>query len=182
MKDTLQSHCQSRLLLSNLFRHFLSGFWLCFLCVCGLVCPDGWRHFSGSCYSHSNDPDTWSGAAYHCKQKGARLVEINSHAENQFLHSYFLKGDGRDHWINLHRCGGSLWCHLSMESAKFTNWDKTQPDNREGVYEACAEMWFTGKWHDAPCEEHQPFMCEKGKINPLPFPLVSLPPPPEKEN
>lgn len=129
------------------------------------LCPDGWKHYAGSCYMHHNAPTTWSGAAYHCKLQGARLVEINSNSENQFIHGYFLKGDGRDHWINLHRCGESLWCYLSMETPKFTNWDKIQPDNRGGVYEGCAELWFTGKWHDTPCEEHQPFICERDSTN-----------------
>jgi len=73
-------------------------------------------------------------------------------------------------WIGLNeRAQEGEWVNADGSSTKYTNWDKDQPNNYNGIDEDCGFINFMGKsvWHDSPCNWQIWFMCER-KVGPMP--------------
>jgi hypothetical protein len=48
-------------------------------------CPSGWVYFDNKCYLFDKEPVTQEAAEAKCRNLGARLLEIDSAAENRFI-------------------------------------------------------------------------------------------------
>ena len=128
------------------------------------VCPVSWTHDLGSCYIFGKSPETCYGGNLICRAHGGTLVNINSQAENEFIHA-LLPASGFDSVF----CIGFLrdivnpskWIWLDGSNVTYTNWDTNQPGNNS---EGCGMMLVeNGKWHDYSCSLFtRSYVCEKG--------------------
>ena len=54
------------------------------------ACSSGWIRFKRSCYKYVNEPEQFDGAKSRCLRMGARLVHIESKAEDNFIRVLYL--------------------------------------------------------------------------------------------
>ncbi|XP_044883045.1 C-type lectin BfL-2-like isoform X2 [Mauremys mutica] len=151
-------------------------FSLCLLCCLifnpslagaqAMSCPAGWLSFHDSCYRFFHKEKNWMEAEAHCQHQrnGAHLVSIHGPGENNMLAHYSKQ---------YHKKNRAVWIGLSdpMEDRDwkwsdnsllgFTAWDKGQPDSpRKNEHCVVLRRPDFKKWHDYPCEERHPFICE----------------------
>ncbi|XP_014906843.1 macrophage mannose receptor 1 [Poecilia latipinna] len=152
-------------------------------------CADGWTalpHFR-NCYRLFHNVDwsqkkSWEAAQEDCISRGANLVSIHNHEEEEFL-SVYSKGSSK--WIGLRHNpieGGYSWSDGTPLS--HTNWGHGEPNNHEDR-EECVEMVSSNNgtfswWNDLNCDAHQDWICiiSKGKtpiIPPVPPSPVPAP-------
>ncbi|XP_023194031.1 macrophage mannose receptor 1-like [Xiphophorus maculatus] len=152
-------------------------------------CANGWTalpHFR-NCYRLFHNVDwsqkkSWEAAQEDCISRGANLVSIHNHEEEEFL-SVYSKGSTK--WIGLRHnptVGGYSWSDGTPLS--HTNWGHGEPNNHEGR-EECVEMVSSNNgtfswWNDLNCDAHQDWICmiSKGKtpiIPPVPPSPVPAP-------
>ncbi|XP_039376241.1 C-type lectin lectoxin-Enh4-like [Mauremys reevesii] len=130
-------------------------------------CPKDWLSFHSTCYGFFEQEKTWMEAEVHCQHErhGAHLASIHSDVENKVLAHYIKQKYKKIHavWIGLtdpkkNQCW--RWSDNSLLS--FANWEDGQPQ-RSKPDENCAgsspDSDFK-KWHDYPCEDRHPFICE----------------------
>ncbi|XP_048731007.1 low affinity immunoglobulin epsilon Fc receptor-like isoform X3 [Ostrea edulis] len=55
------------------------------------ICPSGWTLFTSSCYVFIQAARSWDDASIRCLQYGAKLVEVETKEENDFLRQILLK-------------------------------------------------------------------------------------------
>ena len=126
------------------------------------TCPRGWLLVTNSsCYGFSKNTLAWYSAKSGCEESGAKLVVLNTEAEQQALSPLVA----RNTWIGLHRDSRnkSRWLWVDGSSADYTNWNKGEPNNYGGNQEDCVEMYPTskvGKWNDLPCRRDNYYVCE----------------------
>ncbi|XP_022290814.2 low affinity immunoglobulin epsilon Fc receptor-like [Crassostrea virginica] len=142
------------------------------LLFCGIVatasgaCPGGWYHFATSCYAFIDaEPLGWTEAMFYCSTLHAKLVEIGSSAEDNFLknHAWSLHKN-ESYWIGLTDAlveGKFIW-QTTQDDAVFSDWAPTEP-NDAGHLEDCAALTFGYhyQWNDAHCSSKIDFICEK---------------------
>uniref|UniRef100_A0A096MA02 C-type lectin domain-containing protein n=1 Tax=Poecilia formosa TaxID=48698 RepID=A0A096MA02_POEFO len=149
-------------------------------------CADGWTalpHFR-NCYRVMTTvkKKSWEAAQEDCISRGANLVSIHNHEEEEFL-SVYSKGSSK--WIGLRHNpieGGYSWSDGTPLS--HTNWGHGEPNNHEDR-EECVEMVSSNNgtfswWNDLNCDAHQDWICiiSKGKtpiIPPVPPSPVPAP-------
>lgn len=126
-------------------------------------------------YQLIKEKKTWSQASEFCQNWGGDLVGINSATENEKVMNLLPKDSKEVLWIGFNeRAQEGDWVNADGSTSEFTNWDKDEPNNWNGVDEDCAMINFMQKpqWHDAPCDEELWFVCER-KVGPMP--RMSLP-------
>ncbi|XP_061171045.1 low affinity immunoglobulin epsilon Fc receptor-like [Saccostrea echinata] len=144
-------------------------------------CPSNWIPFGSSCYNIRAQEKSWYHAAMECLQYGAKLVEIETKQENDFLKQRIriydedlLKqnittySEYKKFWI-----GGTdkiiegrfVWASTG-NLLSFTDWDAIlmEPNDRGGN-EDCIEISSfptrRGIWNDANCAAEFYFICER---------------------
>ena len=133
-------------------------FWKPFLF--SATCPRGWlRVINGSCYGFSDDQLPWNSAKSACEKLGAKLVVLNTEAEQKAL----TPAVARVIWIGLHRDpkNKARWLWVDESHVDYTNWMKGEPNHQDT--EHCAEMYSThwaGKWNDDNCIGRHHYVCE----------------------
>ncbi|XP_063419943.1 perlucin-like isoform X1 [Mytilus trossulus] len=127
-------------------------------------CPVGWHHFDKSCYFLSDNKYNWILAEDSCRAHNARLAEIESKEQSDYLikafkdfgkhHSYWI--GGRDDVIE----GTWQWASSNIVF-NFTAWASGKPNNYHG-HEDCLQMDYdhNWEWNDQPCLETEYFVCE----------------------
>ncbi|XP_076090230.1 galactose-specific lectin nattectin-like [Mytilus galloprovincialis] len=131
----------------------------------GSDCPIGWNHFYRSCYMFSNDAYDWLLAESSCRAHDARLVEIESQEQyNYLVNSTLSIGADVDYWI-----GGrddvteGIWkWAFSNRNFSYIAWGPGEP-NSYHEHENCLVMadkyhWL---WADRRCSESHNFICER---------------------
>lgn len=124
-------------------------------CECARVEVDGRE------YHMCNWPRPWSEAAAACGAKGLVLAPLGSGAASAKLYEA-ARGVSADAWwigySDREREGHFL--DTSGAVATFTFWDRGQPKSR-GCNEDCVALREDrgGRWQDAPCHFHRPFIC-----------------------
>ncbi|XP_046565167.1 perlucin-like [Haliotis rubra] len=130
------------------------------------TCPNGFVRHDDSCYKVFLIPTTWPEAMIFCDSFGAKLAEISTPSQQQFLESYLTPFKSSintlDVWIggsDLVVEGRFMWSR-SGDPITYSNWVPGEPSS--AGYEDCLAL-FTSKnfmWNDAPCETNQMFLCE----------------------
>lgn len=95
---------------------------------------------------------SWNAAKSACEALGAKLVVLNSQAENQAIGEKITRGQGT--YIGLHRNprDRSRWLWVDRSRSTFTHWDSGEP-NDVGGREDCVHMRSKSqgyKWNDLP--------------------------------
>ncbi|XP_078331886.1 perlucin-like [Crassostrea virginica] len=129
-------------------------------------CPAGWLHHGTSCYAFiDSEPDGWIEGLFYCNTVGAKLVEIETASENDFLKKHLQSiGATTNYWIGLSDSiqeGHYLW-QSTQDNVDFTDWAPGEP-NDDHHTEDCTELFqpFGFHWNDAPCSTKSNFICEK---------------------
>ncbi|XP_062574146.1 perlucin-like [Saccostrea cucullata] len=139
----------------------------------GADCPNNWRGYSGNCYLFlTHLPMNWQSAWDYCAHMGAKLVEIETFAEDNFI-----KQNAKD--FHFHDCfwlGGSdavlpgVWIWATSRShLLYTNWGPGEPNHIHSDNEHCLNLYyFTGYntyfWNDDVCDYHCHPICEQPSI------------------
>ena len=119
----------------------------------------------GSCYKLFTKAKSWNSAKSACEALGAKLVVLNSLAENQAVGEKITGGQGT--YIGLYRSpkDKSRWLWLDQSRATHTHWVSGEPNNFRGS-EDCVHMRSKSsgyEWNDLPCNTdvyHIPYVCE----------------------
>ncbi|XP_062607293.1 perlucin-like protein [Saccostrea cucullata] len=128
-------------------------------------CPHGWVHHASSCYLFISDVHKdWRGAMSHCNVLQAKLVEIETAAEDEFIRLHLKNNNYTGQfWMGLSdilREGEWVWMS-SQKVATYTNWGPGLPDNYANN-EDCGTLWnhYGFLWNDKYCGHHVNFICE----------------------
>ncbi|XP_078333621.1 perlucin-like protein isoform X2 [Crassostrea virginica] len=131
-------------------------------------CRPFWKSYNGSCYYFGTKKATWPEAEAYCWSMNARLVEIETEAESNYL-EYQLRAiyqHDHDHeaayWLggnDIEMEGLFNWVK-SGKYVTYTDWTPGQPDNAND--EDCMELRgvFYYHWNDFQCNVPQRFICE----------------------
>ncbi|XP_052707225.1 perlucin-like isoform X1 [Crassostrea angulata] len=133
----------------------------------GQSCPGGWYHFGTSCYAFIDaEPLEWTEAMFYCSTLHAKLVEIETAAENAFLKSHLtsLHTSADNYWIGLTDAlveGKFVW-QTTQEDAVFVDWAPLEPNDLAHI-EDCGDLHsgYQFKWNDASCSSKFDFICER---------------------
>ncbi|XP_077379869.1 CD209 antigen-like protein A [Festucalex cinctus] len=125
------------------------------------VCPQGWLHFSFSCYYISLQRKSWDNSRQDCLQRDADLVIINSRQEQAFLTGFTKMA-----WIGMSdrdQEGIWIWVNGTPVNKDRLEWAPGQPDGAFGG-EDCGDirtmMNFIGL-NDSNCSVRSQWICEK---------------------
>ena len=104
--------------------------------------------FEGSRYELGTAGLTWEEAQAEARDRGGRLVEINSQAENDYVLQTF--GDGQSSiYIGLSDAKEEgVWVGADGQEATFVNWLLGQPDNSGGGQDYARIASTNGQWDD----------------------------------
>ncbi|XP_062568467.1 perlucin-like [Saccostrea cucullata] len=127
-------------------------------------CPYGWKQRGTSCYAFFTDIQlSWTEAMLYCNALHAKLVEIETEVEDEFLRIYEMDhGLKTSFWIGLTDTlveGHWVW-ETSQTTPAYTDWYPGEP-NDMGHREDCGGMYYSGHWNDFPCNTTHSFICEK---------------------
>ncbi|XP_062568464.1 perlucin-like isoform X2 [Saccostrea cucullata] len=142
------------------------GDWITLVTAQPPSCPHGWILRGSSCYLFVNDDsEDWMVAMSFCNTLQAKLVEIESVAEDEFIRMHLIDNKlTGSYWIGLSDIqaeGEWVWT-TSQKTPTYSNWYPGQPDN--AVHrEDCANIYahFGLHWNDSVCNSPQHFICEK---------------------
>lgn len=131
------------------------------LVIKGSRCPSDWIELESSCYYFSANVTNWHEARRICQLKGGDLAVPKSDAENRAISDVV-----RRKWIYLPYIG--LFRNESdkeiytVQNVKpnFTNWNRAQPDNSEGVEDCVHYQYLSTEWNDIPCRNFYQFICQ----------------------
>ncbi|XP_067686861.1 perlucin-like [Haliotis asinina] len=147
------------------FLHHMA--WLAVLAAtASAICPNGFVRHDDSCYKVFLIPTTWPEAIIFCEAFGAKLAEISTPSQQQFLESYLAPFKSSintlDVWIggsDLVVEGKFTWSQ-SGDPVTYTHWVPGEPSSVED--EDCLALftYHNFMWNDAPCETNQMFLCQ----------------------
>ncbi|KAM4732060.1 CD209 antigen-like protein 2 [Anableps anableps] len=127
-----------------------------------LPCPVHWRFFKTKCYYVSMVKKNWTESRRACIAKGADLLIINSHEEQEFVRE--ILDNGKDAWIGLtDSLTEGVWMWVDGTPVNKTYWLAGQPNSYKGEQD-CGELvqkQSGGKWNDDDCFAQQLWICEK---------------------
>ena len=88
---------------------------------------------------------------------------MNSQAEQQALAPKIPSSQSI--WMGLHRDpkDTSRWLWVDGTRATYTNWSPGEPNNHQGTFEGCGELWpksRSRKWNDEQCSATRHYVCE----------------------
>ncbi|XP_013388909.1 alpha-N-acetylgalactosamine-specific lectin-like [Lingula anatina] len=140
--------------------------------VTAFTCPGGFIDNKAlkSCYKFVGLPEkAWNEADRECGEYGARLVAIETKAENDFLRTTIEQDSNlrrRDFWTSAHdvgREGRFMWMSTGKR-LEYTKWDSKNPDNgrKSGNEEDCVLLDHDEDfyWNDVECHRTRGYICE----------------------
>ncbi|XP_062323584.1 CD209 antigen-like protein E [Osmerus eperlanus] len=124
-------------------------------------CNHGWTRLDSSCYYISTEQKTWEESRQDCRQRGARLVIINSEKEQELLTLLNIRV-----WIGLwDKDSNQVWKWVdgaSLDNGRY--WKVGEPNNYEGTSEDCVEIRPENdglmNWNDDECSFQKNWVCE----------------------
>ncbi|KAL4217898.1 hypothetical protein ACF0H5_022637 [Mactra antiquata] len=126
-------------------------------------CPNGWTVYEQSCYVLGHTKSDFNNAVIFCQHYNAKLVEIETDLENNFLRSYLKDFKDPIHWIGATDSiieGEWRW-YSDDAHLNYADWYPGEPNNAK--YYNCALMYGGGynfHWVDAPCSGRYYPLCE----------------------
>ncbi|CAG5124442.1 unnamed protein product, partial [Candidula unifasciata] len=113
------------------------------MCFCKLLlivllfssCDDGWLQFNDYCLAFSPEELNWYIAASICQVYGARLVQIDSQAKQDWIVSQMQQQQLTNAWTGgSNRYHNTMWTWVpSLKLMKaYTNWHAGEPNNFAG--------------------------------------------------
>ncbi|CAC5414021.1 unnamed protein product [Mytilus coruscus] len=134
----------------------------------GLVqseCPFGWIHYEEGCYLFSTEPLDWYTAQGSCRGHDARLAEVTSKAQSDFLIDLAIRFNKTDnYWLGgLDDVNKGRWVWSKTDIAfNYTAWGPNGQTKQN-----CLDMFHLCqyKWDDNDCMVSLPFVCEKIRLN-----------------
>lgn len=103
----------------------------------------------------------WTDARALCEAKGLSLAHVDAKGVSRALYKAARRLDRGRWWIGYSDSKEEgNFRSSSGAPLEFTYWDKGQPNNR-GCNEDCVALrdGRGGRWQDAPCHQHHPFIC-----------------------
>uniref|UniRef100_A0A7N6A229 C-type lectin domain-containing protein n=2 Tax=Anabas testudineus TaxID=64144 RepID=A0A7N6A229_ANATE len=120
----------------------------------------GWIYFSSSLYYISSSKKSWQQSRADCLQKGADLVIINSHEEQEFIQTF-----KKLIWIGLTDMESEgKWKWVDGTPLTTSYWDRNEPNGVPDRDEDCAEIKkydSEQSWNDESCGLERFWICEK---------------------
>ncbi|KAK7486442.1 hypothetical protein BaRGS_00022366 [Batillaria attramentaria] len=121
------------------------------------MCPPKWNATQQFCYIFIAHSYTWSAASATCAALNARLPEVPSETENNFIANMLRTHGAHSGWLGMEDFateGEFVWA-TSQELPEYTNWNSGEPNALVvgDEDEDCVEMIASsGKWNDERCE------------------------------
>eukprot|EP00057_Strongylocentrotus_purpuratus_P006680 XP_011661154.1 PREDICTED: C-type mannose receptor 2-like [Strongylocentrotus purpuratus] len=135
-----------------------------------ILCPDGFRHWSSSCYRiESKDVRGRDGAQTSCSKMDSRMVEITSIEEDEFIRSLALaENKTLDYWIGMEdKVKNYYW--MDETPLTYTYWD-TNGNGAHNDQSDCIRMEADSQhhyWNDKSCAFKFWALCEGNETDPV---------------
>ncbi|XP_071940974.1 macrophage mannose receptor 1-like [Antedon mediterranea] len=140
-------------------------------------CDQGWIGYDYSCYLFvSTSPVNADSAKQSCQSLGGHLVSINDRFEQSFVSSQLGLASGQYYWCGLQKQDDGSYTWTDGSSVDYTNWNKGQPDDREGKCVAVSSGKSAGLWADSACDSQYNYICEKLRSGYTDRPIVTYDP------
>ncbi|BFZ25376.1 hypothetical protein BsWGS_28415 [Bradybaena similaris] len=95
-------------------------------------CQEGWHFFNGSCYSFSGLQVMWAEALAICKAFNAKLAEIETSEENEFLKNLAREKSADSTFLggtDIFEDGFWVWTSSGKHIYPFVDWAPNEPSN-----------------------------------------------------
>ncbi|XP_066302807.1 sushi, nidogen and EGF-like domain-containing protein 1 [Branchiostoma lanceolatum] len=148
-----------------------------------LACPSSWRTRGDICLKLNSRPRDYVTAKARCAEYGARIFNIRSQADNEWLIGHLTRyltrtGKGRGLWTGLtdeETEGTFAWEDgTAFDENGYTNWATPAPAiNDEDLGCVYMDKGFGWQWYITKCEsrkQRHAFICEKDPV-PAPEPV-----------
>ncbi|XP_033107417.1 macrophage mannose receptor 1-like isoform X2 [Anneissia japonica] len=140
-------------------------------------CDQGWIAYDYSCYMFvSTTTVTSDSAIQSCLSMAGHLVSINDRFEQTFISSQLGLASGQYYWCGLVKQDDGSYTWSDGSSVAYTNWDKGQPDDRDGKCVAVSSGKSAGLWSDSACDSSYNYICEKLRFGFTDKPIVTYDP------
>merc|ERR1712098_358839 len=133
----------------------------------GIKCPGNWDMAGTGCYHISSEAMSWPKAKWYCEQRHGFLAEIKKKYQHDDLLQDFVATaeiGASGVWIGLNDRVTEdefRWAN-SGEHLEFAQWNSNEPANTEN--DDCVFMTADHKWHNHPCLELKPALCQRRYI------------------
>ena len=104
----------------------------------------------GTCYSYFSSSINWQDARDMCLARGGDLATVTSLEENTLMFNSHPSVSRC--WIGLNDIDVQntfVWADGS--SSTYRRWSSGEPNNVQGTYEDCVEIWSSQHWNDQSC-------------------------------
>ncbi|XP_078354170.1 uncharacterized protein LOC144638790 isoform X2 [Oculina patagonica] len=128
-------------------------------------CSTEWTRYESFCYKASQRQASWEDARKECLDLHSDLVSITSSAENNFINTTLIPGEG-GHWIGLNdkaQEGVFQW----SDGTPYNFSSFREEDTSKGDVSNCV-VSNDGDWSDKKCSRLRPYVCKKKGFKPLP--------------
>ncbi|XP_078352793.1 uncharacterized protein LOC144637605 [Oculina patagonica] len=128
-------------------------------------CSTEWTRYESFCYKASRRIVSWEDARKECLDLHSDLVSITSSAENSFINTTLIPGEG-GHWIGLNdkaQEGVFQW----SDGTPYNFSSFREEDTSKGDVSNCV-VSNDGDWSDKKCSRLRPYVCKKRGFKPLP--------------
>ncbi|KAL9951704.1 hypothetical protein ACROYT_G044426 [Oculina patagonica] len=128
-------------------------------------CSIEWTRYESFCYKAFRGIAKWEDARKECLDLHSDLVSITSSAENSFINTTLIPGEGL-HWIGLNdkaQEGVFQW----SDGTPYNFSSFSVGDTSKGDVSNCV-MFNNGEWYDKKCYRLKPYICKKRGFKPLP--------------
>ncbi|XP_070195439.1 asialoglycoprotein receptor 2-like isoform X2 [Littorina saxatilis] len=135
-------------------------------------CPNDWVAFEHSCYVFLDIKVPWTSAKAFCELLGAKMLEVESKAENDFIVAQMSRSGLSRVWMGINDLvREARWVYNSNGlPLKYSNWLSAKFDNSQAYEggEDCGEIFSNGGWNDLWCERYYQQttpVCEKREVH-----------------
>ncbi|KAJ8036748.1 Macrophage mannose receptor 1 [Holothuria leucospilota] len=146
-------------------------------------CPEGWFQVDDMCYMTGGFSESarknWTDAILVCKNMGAELATLHSHAEQSALTAELIFAGNSPVWIGLYAAQGETFKWDDGSPLDFEKWARNEPNGELGDMR-CVELLNnedeTGRWSDDNCGLLGGYACQKpaNESYPTQGPIISI--------
>ncbi|NXD11888.1 MRC1 protein, partial [Nothocercus nigrocapillus] len=128
-----------------------------------VVCPEGWSHYAGHCYTLCREPRTWKEALTSCEQSNSSLASVHNIEEHGFIVSQLDYKATDELWIGLNDLSTQMYFEWSDGTpVSYTKWLPGEPSHATHAQEDCVLMaGEDGYWADSTCDRKLSYICRR---------------------